>query len=98
MRRRAGELDGPLHLVYIAGTVADAEKAERTLTEQGVDYVLSLESFASTSVMRMGEHKGLFMYVPAEQHESCRGMLERIGLTDTVGLDEDLPMEKPDGA
>lgn len=88
-RRTADELSGtPLSLVYIAGSVGDAEKAERALTEHGVDYVLSLEPFASTSVMRTGEHVGLFVYVPTAQHRSCREMLERNGLADTVGLDE----------
>ena len=88
MRRSADQLPGSLSLVYIAGNVAEAEKAERTLTEHGVDYALSLEPFASTSVMLVGEHTGLFVYVPAAQHRSCREMLERNGLTDTVGLDE----------
>lgn len=98
-RRTAEELHGtPLSLVYIAGNVVDAERAERTLTEHGVDYALSLEPFASTSIMRAGEHTGLFVYVPTAQHRSCREMLERSGLTDTVGLDEALLMEKTDGA
>ena len=98
MRRSADQLPGSLSLVYIAGNVAEAEKAERTLTEHGVDYALSLEPFASTSLMRVGEHTGLFVYVPAAQHRSCLEMLKRNGLTDTVGLEEAPPVEKPDGA
>ncbi|MBI5776473.1 MAG: hypothetical protein HY444_03695 [Nitrospirae bacterium] len=78
--------------------MVDAEKAERTLTEHGVDYALSLEPFASTSLMRAGEHTGLFVYVSTAQHRACREMLERSGLTDTVGLDEALLMENTDGA
>lgn len=88
-RRMADELSGtPLSLVYIADNTVDAHKAERILTEQGIDYALSLEPFASTSVMLVGEHTGLFVYVPAAQHRSSREMLERNGLTDTVELDE----------
>lgn len=98
MRRRAHEITGSLSLVYIAGNMVDAEKAERTLTEHGVDYALSLEPFASTSMMRPNDHTGLFVYVPTAQHRSCLEMLERSGLTDTVGLDEALLMEKTDGA
>ena len=98
-KRRAEELSGtPLSLVYIAGNTVDAGKAERVLTEHGVDYALRLEPFASTSVMLVGAHMGLFVYVPTERHESCRDLLERNGLTDTVGLDADLPVEKPHGA
>ncbi len=98
MRRRAHEISGSLSLVYIAGNTKDGEKAEHILTEQGIDYALSLEPFASTSMMRGGEHMGLFVYVPTTQYRSCREILERSGLTDTVGLDEALLMEKTDGA
>lgn len=98
MRRSADQLSGPLSLVYIAGNMVDAGKVERILTEHGVDYALSLEPFASTSMMRAGEHTGLFVYVPTAQHRSCREMLERSGLADTVGLDEARLMENTDGA
>ena len=98
MRRRSHEITGSLSLVYIAGNTVDAGKVERILTEQGVDYALSLEPFASTSMMRPSDHTGLFVYVPTAQHRSCLEMLERSGLTDTVGLDEALLMEKTDGA
>lgn len=98
-RRTADELAGkPLSLVYIADNLVDAQKAERILTEQEIDFTISLEPFASTSVMLVGERTGLFVYVPAERHDSCRGMLERNGLTDTVALDAGLPMEKTNGA
>lgn len=98
MRRSADQLSGSLSLVYIAGNMVDAGKVERILTEHGVDYALSLEPFASTSMMRPGDHTGLFVYVPTAQHRACREMLERSGLTDTVGLDEALLMENTDGA
>jgi uncharacterized membrane protein len=98
-RRTAEELSGTsLSLVYIAGSLVEAEAAERILTGMGIDYALSLEPFASTSLMRAGEHTGLFVYVPAAQHRSCVDVLERSGLRDTVGLEEALPGEKSDGA
>ncbi len=98
-RRTVEEFSGTaLSLVYIAGNMVDAEKVERTLTEQGVEYALSLEPFASTSMMRPGDHTGLFVHVPTTQHRACRDMLVRNGLTDTVGLDEALLMENTDGA
>jgi len=88
-RRTAGELSGtPLSLVYIADNVTDARKAERILTGQGIDYTLSLEPFASTSVLLVGERTGLFVYVPAARHPSARELLEGNGLTDTVAMDE----------
>jgi hypothetical protein len=88
-RRTADELAGtPLSLVYIADNTVDAHKAERVLTGQGIDYTLSLEPFACTSVLLVGERTGLFVYVPAAQHRSCRELLEQNGLTDTVEPDE----------
>lgn len=98
-RRTADELSGtPLSLVYIAGNTVDAEKVERILTERGIDYVLRLEQYASTSVMLVGEHTGLFVYVPAERHESCRVVLEQNDLMDTVAFDAGLSTENSHGA
>ena len=98
-RRTVEELSGTVpSLVYIAGTLYDAKKAERVLTDHGIEYVLDLEPFASTSLMRAGEHTGLFVYVPTEQHGACLDILERNGLMDTVSLDQGLLMEKSDGA
>ena len=98
-RRTAEEFSGTaLGLVYIAGNVVDAGKVERTLTDHGVDYALSLEPFASTSMMRPGEHTGLFVYVPAAQHRFCVEVLERNGLEATVDLDEAAMKETSDGA
>jgi uncharacterized membrane protein len=98
-RRMAGEFSGtPLKLAYIAGNMVDAERVERMLSEHGIDYALSLEPFVSTSLMRTGEHAGLFVYVPAMQHGVCLEVLEQNGLTDTVAFDEALSMENTDGA
>lgn len=100
-RRTAAELSGtPLSLVYIAGNMAEAETAERILNDMGIDYVVNLEPFMSASVsLTLGqEHVGLFVYVPTTQHRSCREMLERNGLTDTVDLEGSLIMENTDGA
>lgn len=86
-RRTADELaDTPLSLVYIAGNLADAEAAERQLTDMGIDYVLTLEPFTTVSFMG-GEYMGLFVYVPTAQQRFCREMLELHGLTDTVDLE-----------
>ncbi|MGH7230157.1 MAG: hypothetical protein ACREJU_02210 [Nitrospiraceae bacterium] len=83
-RRTAEELQGAaLSLVYIAGNVVDAEKAERLLTELNMDYVLKLEPFTTTSVLG-GEYVGLFVYVPTVAHDRCREALETNGLADTI--------------
>lgn len=78
----------PLRLLYIAGNAVDAARAERVLTEHGVDYTLRLEPFMSVSPVWTGERPGLFVYVPTAVHRSCREILERHGLTDTVDEEE----------
>jgi hypothetical protein len=97
-RRTEKELAGvPLSLVYIAGNLVDAEKAERLLTESGIDYLLKLEPFTTASMMR-GEYMGLFIYVPTGEHGRCREVLEAGRLTDTVELQASEPSETLHGA
>jgi len=99
-RRTVQEFSGtPLDLVYIAGNSMDAEKAERALTEQGIDYALSLEPFMKSSALGTvfgGTYAGVFFFVPAGQHGLCRNLLKEQGLADTVSPDEML--ENTDGA
>jgi hypothetical protein len=97
-RRTAEELaDTPLSLVYIAGNVADAEAAERWLTEAGIDYTLSVEPFRTQSFLS-GEYMGLFLSVSTAQHRTGRDLLRAHGLTDTVELELAEPLEGTHGA
>jgi hypothetical protein len=93
MARRTSEFfTVPLSLVYIAGNLSDANKAEGILTEQGVDYVLSLEDYSHDSMLGAvfgGVYKGLFVSVRTIDHPRAYDMLEGAGLTDTVGLQEE---------
>jgi hypothetical protein len=99
-RRTAEEFSGtPLGLVYIAGNTVDAEKVERTLTEGGIDYKLSLEPFMKSSAVGTvfgGTYAGVFFFVPAAQHESCRDFLEAKGFADTIG--PEVSLENTHGA
>ena len=99
MRRGADELSSPLSLVYIAGNVVDTEKAERALTEHGIDYTLRLEPFMKSSMLGTvfgGTYAGVFFFVPASQHGLCRDLLREQGLADTVSPEAN--MENTDGA
>ena len=88
-RRTAEEFSGtPLGLAYIAGNTVDAEKVERALTECGIDYMLSLEPFMKSSALGTvfgGTYAGVFFFVPATQHESCRDFLRSKGFADAIG-------------
>lgn len=86
-----------MSLVYIAGNLPDAEAAERCLTDNGIDYTLSLEPFTTTSVMG-GVYVGLFVSVPTAQHQQCREILEANGLADTISMDQQGPPEERYGA
>ena len=93
MARRTSEFfTVPLSLVYIAGSLSDANKAEGILTEQGVDYALSLDDYSHDSMLGAvfgGVYKGLFVSVRTSDHRRAYDMLEGAGLTDTVGLQEE---------
>lgn len=87
-RRDEEELAGAdLRLVYIAGSVAEAETAERLLTGGDVDYALRLDAYRTTSLLG-GEYTGLFVYVPRADHARCRAFLEAGGLSDTIDPEE----------
>lgn len=74
-------------LIYIAGNVVEAEKAEQALTEFGIDYALNIEPFAGTSILS-GVHQGLSIYVSQEAAVNGRQCLEAKGLRDTVVLQD----------
>ncbi len=99
MRRLSGEMQGPLSLVYIAGHVAEAEKVERVLTEQGIDYTISLEPFmksSATGTVFGGTYAGVFFFVPSDRQDACRDVLHAQGLRETM-VPETI-MEQADGA
>ena len=90
-RHHAEFFDTPLDLVFIAGNVSDAQFAERVLTEQGVDYAISLEPFKHDSVLGAvfgNTYSGLFFYVPSAVHQTVVDILEGVGMTDTVKVTE----------
>ncbi len=99
MRRGADEMSSPLSLVYIAGNTVDAQKAERALTEHGINYALSLEPFMKSSALGTifgGTYAGVFFFVSAAQHELCRDLLRAQGIMDTIS--SEASMETIDGA
>jgi len=74
-------------LVYIAGNMVDAERAEQALGEFEIDYALNIEPFTGTSLFGR-VRQGLFVYVSKEIAGKGRICLEGNGLTDTIELEE----------
>jgi hypothetical protein len=79
-------------LVYIAGNLSDARKAEQVLNDRSVDFAISLDKFVTDSWLGRiigDEYTGLFFSVPTNQHRWCRKWLEEAGLRDTVPLQDE---------
>ena len=74
-------------LIYIAGTLMEAEQVEVVLNEKHIDYALKVESFAKQSLLG-GTYPGVFFYVSVHDAQDSRKYLALQGLTDTVALDE----------
>jgi hypothetical protein len=83
-RRDEDEMAGrDLRLVAIAGSVREAEAAERVLTLADVDYVVRLESYWPGGLMAIfatAARTGAYFYVLAGQHRYCCGLLREAGL------------------
>ena len=72
-----------LRLVAIAGSVREAEVAERVLTMAEVDYVIRLEAYWPGGLMAIfatAPRTGAYFYVLAGQHRYCGGLLKEAGL------------------
>ena len=63
-------------LVFLAQNIPEAEKVEKLLTEQGVDFTVSLERYVSGPIsIFLSERTGVGFTVLAGQAEFCRNLL-----------------------
>ena len=74
-------------LIYIAGSLMEAEQVEVVLHEKQIDYALNIEYFAKQSFLG-GTYPGASFYVSAHDAHDSRQSLVLRGLTDTVHVDE----------
>jgi hypothetical protein len=65
--------------VYIAARLAEAQRVEAVLTEDGADYAVSVELFRAGLLSR--PHHGAVFYVAASRAGRCRTLLVAAGLT-----------------
>ncbi len=73
-------LDKASVLVLIAGTVAEAKRAEATLSAAGVDYCLDAEEYVQGVLPIVGTYTGLGFYVLEGQAAYARRLFERARL------------------
>jgi hypothetical protein len=74
--------DKEVELVYVAGTLAEARRVEKTLTEAGIDFTIGPEEFmqGAFSVLLASEHTGAGFFVVEGQASYCRNLLRNAGL------------------
>ena len=75
----------PLQPVFIAASVAEAERVEQLLAREGIDFEIRPEAF----LQRTGDAtclQGLLFEVPAAQTQHCRYVLASLGMVRGVAL------------
>ncbi len=66
--------------VYLAGSVAEAQKAERILTAAGVEYAVEVEELETQTLFGLGaRRRGAGLWVRAEVLDAAADALERAG-------------------
>jgi hypothetical protein len=65
--------------VYLAGTLAEAQAAERALTAVGVEYATELEDVATRSILLAGVRRAVGLWVRGAAVDAAADALERAG-------------------
>jgi hypothetical protein len=65
--------------VYLAGTLAEAQAAERALTAVGVEYATELEDVATRSILLSGVRRAVGLWVREAAVDAAADALERAG-------------------
>jgi hypothetical protein len=74
--------DKAISRISIAGSIEEAERIEDILTEDGIDYAVSLEPFV-TSIFG-SERNGIAFYVLSGPEHYCRELLTSRGLASSL--------------
>jgi hypothetical protein len=78
--------DKDISRIFIAGSIKEAESAEDILTQNGIDYAISLEPY--TRLFFGTERKGIAFYVLSGQASHCRTLFESKGLSSGLTVEE----------
>jgi len=74
--------------VFIAGNLSEAQRIEKLLTDEGIDYAVEVEKFMQTRIFFTSEHLGATFYVHTGQAPFCRKLLLTHGFSNGI-LQED---------
>ena len=68
-------------LIFIAGKLREAEKAEKLLTENNIPYAIQIEEFFKPIFFGSSVMKGVAFYVLSEQYDFCKTLFYENGLS-----------------
>ena len=80
--------DKEISRIFIADSTKKAEMAEDILTENDIDYAVSLEPFVEIAFI--AERNGIAFYVLSGQADYCRKLLASKGLSSGLTVEEPL--------
>ena len=78
--------DKDVSRIFIAASIKEAEAAEDILTQNGIDYAISLEPY--TRMFFGTEREGVAFYVLSGQATHCRNLLASRGLSQGLIIEE----------
>ncbi len=78
--------DKDISRIFIAGSIRETESAEDILTQNGIDYAISLETY--TRLFFGTERQGIAFYVFSSQASYCRELLASKGLSQGLVVEE----------
>ena len=68
--------------IFIAGSVREAERVEKVLTQHGIEFAVKIKPFVrSTLRVFRSQHEGAAFYVLSGQSASCRRVLAAADLS-----------------
>jgi len=70
--------------VFIAGSLSEAQRIEKLLTDEGIDYAVEIEKFMQTRIVFTSEYHGATFYVLASQAPFCRKLLLDHGFSNGI--------------
>jgi len=75
--------------IFIAASIKETESAEDILTQNGIEYAISLEPFMQGILG--SERDGIAFYVLSRQASFCKKLLESKGLSSGLIIEEPKP-------
>ena len=83
--------------VFIAGSLSEAQRIEKILTDQGIDYAVEIEKYIQTGMLLTSEYNGATFYVLSRQAPLCRKLFLDYGFSNGI-IERDSRKKDADGS